>query len=57
LKILLLSTWGDPHYIGLNGIEIFNFEGKEIIKEQAFDIVADPTSVYTPHSLLMFSDK
>ncbi|KAF7992615.1 hypothetical protein HCN44_004959 [Aphidius gifuensis] len=34
LKINIISTWGDRHYVGLNGIEIFSSTGEppEIIK-------------------------
>jgi len=30
LKLDITSSWGDQHYIGLNGIEIFNSEGQLI---------------------------
>ena len=26
--INIRSTWGDKHYVGLNGIEVFTSEGK-----------------------------
>ena len=26
----ILSTWGDKHYVGLNGLEIFTMEGPQV---------------------------
>ncbi len=31
LVLNLKTTWGDRHYIGLNGIEIFSSEGYPVI--------------------------
>ncbi len=31
LVLNLKSTWGDRHYIGLNGIEIFSSEGQPVM--------------------------
>ena len=31
LVLQVLSTWGDPHYVGLNGIDIFDDEGNEVV--------------------------
>lgn len=34
LELDIVSTWGDKHYVGLNGIELFNSNGNLIkIKE------------------------
>lgn len=52
LKILLKSTWGDAHYIGLNGLAVYNEKGENLLDELAgsyrrknLTITADPSSI------------
>ena len=46
-KIIFLSTWGDVHYVGLNGIEIYDHKGDPVLKDkkQEMKIFAEPPSV------------
>uniref|UniRef100_A0A8C1GUC4 KATNIP domain-containing protein n=1 Tax=Cyprinus carpio TaxID=7962 RepID=A0A8C1GUC4_CYPCA len=42
LVINILSTWGDRHYVGLNGIEIFSSSGEPVTPVH---ITADPPDI------------
>ncbi|CAM9319227.1 unnamed protein product [Lampetra fluviatilis] len=42
LLINICSTWGDRHYVGLNGIEVFADTGEPV---QIADVVADPADI------------
>nr|XP_014340944.1 PREDICTED: uncharacterized protein KIAA0556 [Latimeria chalumnae] len=42
LQIIITSTWGDRHYVGLNGIEIFSSSGEPV---QIAEIKADPPDI------------
>ena len=46
LKFHLKTTFGDPYYIGLNEIEIFDYKGINIIKEKKNKISAKPEGVF-----------
>jgi len=35
LKICLLTTHGDINYIGLNGLEVYDFKGSGMIKNKS----------------------
>ncbi|KAK5601205.1 hypothetical protein CRENBAI_002762 [Crenichthys baileyi] len=42
LVINILSTWGDRHYVGLNGLEVFSSSGEPV---QPVHIRADPPDI------------
>lgn len=44
LKFFIFSTWGDPHYVGLNGIDLFDENGQKIVVSPS-NISADPPDI------------
>lgn len=44
LVLSILSTWGDNHYVGLSGIEIFDNEGN-LVKINPENIMANPPDI------------
>ncbi|TYZ61358.1 hypothetical protein PybrP1_003635, partial [[Pythium] brassicae (nom. inval.)] len=46
LKLEILSTWGDPHYVGLNGIELFDQNGNSVsFRQPEQQVRACPASI------------
>jgi hypothetical protein len=46
LTLSLLSTWGDPHFVGLAALEIFDSAGEKIsIEDVARQVYADPPDI------------
>ncbi|XP_022092559.1 protein KIAA0556-like isoform X2 [Acanthaster planci] len=43
-QLQLISTWGDPYYIGLNGLEFYDANGDKIVLTET-NVAAYPSSV------------
>ena len=43
----LLSTWGDPHYIGLGGVEIIGSDGRPIPSSMVASLTANPRDLHS----------
>ncbi|CAM9690366.1 unnamed protein product, partial [Choristocarpus tenellus] len=46
LVLVIESTWGDPHYVGMAGLEIFNERGEAVrVKNPKIQVTADPPDI------------
>ncbi|CAM6100708.1 unnamed protein product [Calypogeia fissa] len=44
VKLVLLSTWGDQHYMGLNGLQLLD-EGGRLLSVSKYNVHASPSSI------------
>eukprot|EP00887_Chlorella_sp_A99_P000656 scaffold5.g656.t1 len=46
LELTIHTTWGDPHYVGLAGLELFDAEGQPVaVPDPAAQVTAEPHSI------------
>eukprot|EP00330_Aristerostoma_sp_ATCC50986_P011475 CAMPEP_0114597450 /NCGR_PEP_ID=MMETSP0125-20121206/19733_1 /TAXON_ID=485358 ORGANISM="Aristerostoma sp., Strain ATCC 50986" /NCGR_SAMPLE_ID=MMETSP0125 /ASSEMBLY_ACC=CAM_ASM_000245 /LENGTH=128 /DNA_ID=CAMNT_0001802019 /DNA_START=1654 /DNA_END=2037 /DNA_ORIENTATION=- len=46
MKLIIYSTWGDNHYLGLNGIEFFDERGEKVmIRDVKMQVRANPADI------------
>jgi hypothetical protein len=45
IRIVIRSTWGDLHFVGLNGIEIYNEQGAKLLSSEKYKLKANPNSL------------
>jgi len=52
IEFHLKESFGDPYYIGLNEVEIFDHLGQNVLQNQYFDIQAFPPGVQIFHPMV-----
>jgi hypothetical protein len=45
LQVVISSTWGDRHYVGLCGLELYDAHGAAIVVDNKRQITASPSSI------------